>query len=123
LLAYLLDEHLSPRIAAELTARRPEIPVVAMRAWHGGAYLGADDPTILAAAHAESRALVTFDLRTMSPLLREWSEAGRPHGGVVFVHPRTFAAHDIGGIILALVQLWEATRYLDWTDRVVFLQR
>jgi hypothetical protein len=122
-LRYLLDEHLSPAIAAEIAAHRLEIPIVALRDWQDGAFLGADDATILVAAHADGRSLVTFDLRTIPPLLRTWSESGLAHGGVVFAHAGTFALDDIGGLVRALIGLWDAAGELDWTDRVVFLSR
>jgi len=122
-LSFLLDEHLSPIIAAEIAARRSEIPIVALRNWEEGAYLGADDATILVAAHAEQRTFVTYDLRTIPPLLRMWSESGTAHGGVVFVDAQTLAPNDIGGLLRALVSLWDVAGDLDWTDRVAFLRR
>ncbi len=123
MLRYLLDEHLSPAVAAEITAHRPEIPIVALRDWQTGAFLGADDETILSAAHGEGRTLVTFDLRTIPALLRSLSEAGTSHGGVVFVPSQTFALNDVGGLVRALIQLWDVEGDLDWADRVVFLKR
>ncbi len=53
MLRYPLDEHLSPAIADQLAARRPELPIVALQALHGGALLGADDVAILTAASSE----------------------------------------------------------------------
>jgi len=122
-LCYLLDEHLSPVIAAEITAHRPGFPIVALRDWREGAFLGADDETILAAAHADGRTLVTFDLRTIPPLLRAWSESETAHGGVVFAHSGAFTPDDFGGLVRALIALWDTDGDLDWTDRVVFLNR
>lgn len=121
MLRYLLDEHLSPAVASGIVARRPEVPVVALRDWQGGALLGADDATILTAARADGRTLVTFDLRTIPVLLRTWSESDTAHGGIVFAHSRSFALDDIGGLVHALIDLWDAEGELDWTDRVVFL--
>ncbi|NUQ01833.1 MAG: DUF5615 family PIN-like protein [Armatimonadetes bacterium] len=123
MLRYLLDEHLSPAVASGITTRRPDIPVVALRDWQAGAFLGAADETILAAAHADRRSLVTFDLRTVPALLRVWIESGSVHGGVVFVHARTLAPENVGGLVHALIGLWDAEHALDWTDRVVYLSR
>jgi len=122
-LRVLLDEHLTPAIADRIAALRSAAAVVAMRSWRDGTYLGADDATILAAAHDDGLVLVTFDLRTIPPLLREWSEVERRHGGVVLVHPGTFRPSDIGGLANALVELWDAEAGHDWTDRVVFIAR
>lgn len=123
MLRYLLDEHLAPAIAAQIAAHRPEIPIVPLREWHDGAFLGADDLTILAAAQADGRTLVTFDLRTIPQLLVHWSESDTRHAGIVFVHARTFTGDDIGGMVHALIELWDSMGALDWTDRIVFLSR
>lgn len=123
MLSYLLDEHLSPAVATGVTTRRPDIPIVALRDWQAGAFLGADDEFILAAARSDGRCLVTFDLRTIPALLRDWSDSGLAHGGVVFVHARSFAPDDIGGLVHALIGLWDAEGKRNWTDRVVFLSR
>jgi hypothetical protein len=53
----------------------------------------------------------------------EWAEAGTSHGGVIFVDQRTLAPNDSGGLIRALVRVWEELGALDWTDRVLFLTR
>ena len=146
MLSLLLDEHLSPKVASGLIAQQPDLPVVALAHWQGGKYLGVPDDVLLAAAHqagelgqakhngplnragqpqgeGHTLTLVTFDLRTITPLLKEWGEQGRTHGGVIFVDERTLAANDFGGLIGALAELWLAQHEWDWTDRVAFLQR
>lgn len=123
MLQYLLDEHLSPVIADQLTAQRPDIPVVALRSWQGGAQLGADDTTILSAAAEQGVTLVTYDLRTIVPLLKAWGEQGIHHSGVVLVHPHTLPPIDIGGLLRTLIALWDAWGHLEWTDRVIYLHR
>jgi hypothetical protein len=122
-LRYLLDEHLSPAVAAGVTLRRPDIPIVSVREWHAGAFLGADDETILTAAHVDGRSLVTFDLRAIPALLQAWTAFGSPHGGVVFVHARSYAPDDVGGLVHGLIDLWDAEGGRDWSDRVVYLSR
>lgn len=123
MLRYLLDEHLSPAIAAQINARRPEVPIVALRAWQEGTYLRASDSAILAAAHARGRTLVTCDVHTIAPLLKVWSERGTKHGGVVLVHSHPLPTHAIGSLVRALVRLWDDEGDMDWTDHVVFLRR
>ena len=122
MLRLLLDEHLSPALAAALTASRPKLTAIALRDWHDGELLSAADATILEAARAEGFTLVTLDLRTVPPLLKAWAEQGRRHGGVVFVHRRTLAPGDVGGMCRGLAKLWDTLGDAEWADRVVFLQ-
>jgi uncharacterized protein DUF5615 len=122
-LRLLLDEHLSPTVAEQIVALRPEIAVISLRNWESGVYLEAPDEVILAAAREEALTLVTYDQRTIPPLLKGWGEQGISHAGVVIVDERTIASHDFGGLIRALCQLWDAQGQWDWTDRVVYLTR
>jgi hypothetical protein len=76
---------------------------------------GLDDPDVLSLAAHEGRILVTFNHRDFVPLLREWSEAGRPHAGCVLVfgidHSR-FAEIRIG-----LERIFsDRPAQEDWTD-------
>ena len=56
-----------------------------------------------AAAHRLT--LVTYDRRTIPPLLKTWAGAGRQHGGVIFVDEKTISPADIGALVLALSNL------------------
>lgn len=122
MLALLLDEHISPAVAIGLVAHRPQIRAETLQAWQMGALLAADDATILLAAAAAGLTLVTYDLRTIPPLLKDWTDHGTAHGGVVFVHRQTIPAHDIGSLVRALAWLWDETGTADWSDRVAFLR-
>jgi hypothetical protein len=73
-------------------------------------------------ARKEKLTLVTFDLRTIPPLLRLWAEQGFDHSGVILVDERTFAQNDIGALVTALCAVWLAERDRDWTNRVVYLR-
>src|SRR4029079_7170210 len=64
----LLDAHVAIAIAAQL--QREGIDVVALRDWQGGGYRNASDDLILVAALAEQCVLITFDCRTIPPLLK-----------------------------------------------------
>ncbi|HEU5439449.1 MAG TPA: hypothetical protein VFU88_09175 [Ktedonobacterales bacterium] len=75
-----LDAHISPAVATGL-ASWGGVEAQAMRGWQGGTYLDADDEVILSQAHATGWILVTYDLRTIPPLLRVWSEQGVAHSG------------------------------------------
>lgn len=119
----LLDEHISPDVAAGIRRRSPQIVVVAMSKWNNGAFLGQDDASCLQQAAREGLTLVTYDRRTIPPLLKRWAEEGVHHGGVVFVDEKTIAPSDIGGQVKALVELAKAARDWDWIDRICFLER
>jgi len=122
MLRYLLDEHIPPTVVDGIRARRPEIQVEALCDWRNGALLAADDEAILHTATADGLTLVTFDLRTIPPLLRAWTEQGRSHSGVVFVHHLSMRPSDVGGLTRGLVHLWDRTGQDPWTDRVAFLR-
>ncbi len=121
MLRYLLDEHISPAVAARVTASRAKIPIVGLAKWHGGAYLGADDRTHLRAAAGHLLTLVTYNRRTIPPLLLEWAETGKSHVGIIFVDERSIAPNDIGGLARALIGLWGLEGDLDWRDRIVYV--
>ena len=121
MLRFLLDEHVSPDVARGLRKRRPDIPVVSLQEFVGGSLLGAGDNVLLSAARVEGRVLVTYDRRTVWPLLREWYERGDHHAGVVFVSRSAYPSRDVGALIDALEALWGAQSVMDWTDRAVYL--
>lgn len=123
MLKLLLDEHISPRVAAGLQRRQPSLIVVALAAWQGGSYIGEDDSACLLKASAQRLSLVTYDRRTIPPLLKTWGESGRKHGGIVFIDEKTIPPSGIGGLVQALLSLYKEAVKWDWTDRVVFLRR
>jgi hypothetical protein len=123
MLKLLLDEHISPAVAEGLRRRRRPLIVHYMAAWENGAFLGQEDSACLQEAVTQGLTLVTYDRRTIPPLLKAWAEEGRKHGGVVFVDEKTICPADIGGLVRALTELAKETRKWDWTNRVCFLRR
>jgi len=67
--------------------------------------------------------LVTYDRRTIPPLLKTWAEEGREHGGVIFIDEKAISPADIGGQVRALSDLIRTAAKWKWTNRVCFLQR
>jgi hypothetical protein len=122
MLTLLLDEHISPQVAKGLHRRNRALVVHYLAEWEGGAFLGRDDSACLQAAARQDLTLVTYDRRTIPPLLKAWAEANRNHGGVIFVDEKTISPADIGGLVRALAKLSRETRNLDWTNRVCFLR-
>jgi len=121
-LKLLLDEHIARQVAAGLRRRR-SLGVWCLAEWENGSFLGLDDSNLLETASAHGLTLVTYDRRTIPPLLQAWAQEGRSHGGVIFIDDKTLAPDDIGGLVRALLELYEETGRWDWTDRVGFLTR
>lgn len=117
----LLDAHISLAVARGLV--EAGITAEPLRDWQAGTYLEAGDDVILSVAHAAGWTLISYDRRTIAPLLKAWAEQGLVHGGVIFVDERTLAQSDIGGQIRALQRLVTALGDADWEQRVMFLTR
>lgn len=116
-----MDEHVGPAVSEALA--RAGMDAVALRDWRSGRLLETSDEEILSEAAEEGLVLVTFDQRTIPPLLKAWAEAGRSHGGVIFVDYRTLPPNDVGGMTRALLSLNERLGGVEWRDRVVYLTR
>lgn len=77
----LLDEQLSPQIAALLRSRGHDVVAVADRA----ELVGCSDEIILDAANGESRAVVTNNIKDFRPLAAERLARGQPHPGLILL--------------------------------------
>jgi hypothetical protein len=121
MLAYLLDENISPVVAEQITVKIPQIMVHSVHHWHGGEYQGQSDTNVLRAATQEQLTLVTYDLKTIPPLLMEFAADSENHAGVLFVDEVSIRSSDFGGLINALVAHWQRYASEDWTNRIAFL--
>jgi hypothetical protein len=119
----LLDKHVCPDVAEGLRRRNRRLVVRWMAEWEDGSILGKDDAAGLLEAFRQGLTLVTYDRRTIPPLLKIWVEEGRRHAGVIFVDEKTISPADIGGLVRALTWLSRETGKWNWTDRVYFLRR
>ncbi|HTS59191.1 MAG TPA: hypothetical protein VMH03_16725 [Terriglobales bacterium] len=122
MLKLLLDEHISPEVARGVQHRIRALHIQTMVAWEKGNFLGKEDSVCLLEAAKQRLSLVTYDRRTIPPVLKVWAEEGRSHGGVIFVDEKSIAPSDIGGLVRALISLVVKTRDMDWTDQVYFLR-
>jgi hypothetical protein len=122
-LRLLLDEHISPDVATGVRRRSRSVKILPMAEWEGGNFLGQDDASCLQAAANQGLTLVTYDRRTIPPLLKQWAEEGRHHSGVIFIDEKTISPANIGGLARALIELEKMARNWDWKDRVSFLRR
>jgi hypothetical protein len=123
MLKLLLDEHISPGVARSMRRRDPKIAVFAMVDWEEGSFLGQEDSACLREAAHQKLTLVTYDLRTIPPLLKDWAEEGWHHAGVIVIDEKTIFPGDIGGLVQSLGTLVKEARDWDWTDRIFFLRR
>jgi hypothetical protein len=122
-LKLLLDEHISPEVAVGLRRRNPAVIVHSVVEWESGEFLGQEDSVCLQEASVQGLTLVTYDRRTIPPLLKRWAEEAHSHAGVIFVDEKTISPADTGGLVKALGMLVKETRAWDWTDRICFLRR
>jgi len=118
----LLDEHISPDVAVGMIRRNPTLKVHSLLEWKNGKFGGKNDSICLQEAADEGLTLVTYDRRTIPPLLKAWAEEGRVHSGVIFVDEKTVSQGNIGGLVRALTNLVNETREWNWTNRIYFLQ-
>lgn len=72
----LLDEHVSPAIMTGLRRRVPGLVIRSMPEWEDGNFLGQEDSVCLQEAFAQGLTLVTYDRRTIPPLLKRRAEEG-----------------------------------------------
>ena len=123
MLKLLLDEHISPDVADGLRRRNRMMTIHYMLEWEDGRFLGQEDSVLLQETATQGLSLVTYDRRTIPPLLKIWAEEGEAHHGVIFVDEKTISPADTGGLVRALAELAKQAGEWDWTDRVSFLQR
>jgi PIN like domain len=118
----LLDEHLSPKIAAGLRRMNLPIAIHSMNEWKGGRFLGRTDAECLAEAAQHGFTFVTYDCRTIPTLLKAWREQGRSHAGILYIDQKTISSDDIGSLVRALAWVVREFGGMDWTDREEFLR-
>jgi len=100
---FLLDEHISPKVARLLRERA--VDAVALREWHDGQYLSQPDDAILRAAYPEGRALVSFDVHSVPTVIRYFAESEANHSGVIFVSTKTIGQDEVPRLVAALERL------------------
>jgi hypothetical protein len=120
MLRLLLDEHLSREVVFQAKAKHPSMDIQSIHDWEFGAFLGVPDPEILLEAESQRLTLLTYDQRTLWKYASDLMEAGRDLGGVIFVDDQTLPPNDIGGLMRALVWLWETKGNEVWQNRLIY---
>jgi hypothetical protein len=123
MLALVLDGQISPEVARQVSAKRPHITLTSLHLWEAGKLLHTEDAVILETLAGAGLTLVTYDQKTIPPVLWDFAVAERQHGGIVFIDEKTIAQNDIGGLVNALIRLWDTYSEADWTNRVLHLRR
>lgn len=118
-LALVLDEHISPAVARMLRERG--VDAVSIPQWHSGNLLSAGDDVVLAAAHAEGRILVTFDLATIPDLIGQMVSSGTDHSGVILVSQKSVKSNDFAGLAERLTTLAKTRDASSMTNTADFL--
>ncbi len=95
MLKLLLDEHISPDVAAGVRRRDRQVTVWSLVEWEGGNYLGKEDSACLREAAIQELTLVTYDRRTIPSSLKRWAEEGLHHAGVILVDEKTVSQKNL----------------------------
>jgi hypothetical protein len=122
MLSFLLNEQISPEIATQIAKKRLDIPIFTIHIWHNGNYLGISDEIILKAAAAEKLTLITYDQKTIPPILSNWGQANIHHAGVIFIDYRSVPPNNFGKLVRAIIWLWDTQHQADWQNRIIYLQ-
>ena len=122
MLSFLLDEHISPKVAEQLRQKYADMTVYVLQTWEQCRYLQIADNLLLNLTNQYSLTLVTYDLKTIPVLLTELAEQGHDYGGVIFVDQKTIPPNNFGLLIKSLIYLWEAEKEKIWKNRAVFLE-
>jgi len=123
MLHILTDEQISPEVAVAARKLCRGIQIKTLFEWMDGHFVGSPDGEILREAAHQKITLLSFDLRTIPPLLRMWGEQGTDHGGIIFIDEKSISQNDIGGLARALCEVWNILGKVDWTNRFFFLQQ
>ncbi len=120
-LSLLLDENISPEIFNQIKEKLPDIIIETIYIWREGIMKSQPDEVILDTISSERLTLVTYDQKTILPILMRWGYSGKFHAGVIFVDDRSISSKDYGGFIRAITEIWDLNNTDDWMNRVAFL--
>jgi predicted nuclease of predicted toxin-antitoxin system len=95
----ILDEQLSPQIAALLRQAGYDVHTVADRE----DLVGRSDRSIFEVACSEGRAVMTNNIKDFRPLAAEWLAQGRVHAGLILLpSARTRSRHAVAAVTAAI---------------------
>ncbi len=121
--SFLIDENISTIVAEQLLRDNPSASIISIHHWHNGKFCGVEDEIILKEACIEMLTLITYDLKTIRPVLKMWNEIGQDHAGVIFIDDKSIANNDYGALIKSILQIYMQLKDTDFKNRIHFLQR
>jgi predicted nuclease of predicted toxin-antitoxin system len=92
------DRHIMARLAVDLRGRGYDV-----RTTEEAGKDTASDEEQLAFATAETRAILTFNLRDFAPLHEAWQAAARPHAGIIV--SRQLGSREYGQLFHRMLRL------------------
>ncbi len=126
-LVFLLDEHLSPKVAEITKSLGANFDVKSVLKCEQGDLKGESDEFILNYCIEKSFVLVTFDVNTIPQILKSWFDIGKNHAGIVFVSTKTLRSSDSVSIAKGLIRIGneKSNKILkdsEWQNQIIFLQ-
>jgi len=118
----LLDCHIAKATVGAFRKRTPGLVVAHLADWRGGAFLRANDSDILTACREDRWTFVTYDLRSIPDLLRQWAVEECPHSGVIFGDDKSVRPDDPSAVAAALAALAREIGNADTTNMIRFLR-
>jgi hypothetical protein len=113
---YLLDEHISSVLRAQLIRHEPDM-IVWMIGDPGAPKRGASDPDILLWCEDNGFLLVTANRKSMPVHLRAHLDAGHHVPGILMLNPEM----TLGEIIDELLLIWGASEVEEYRDLLLYL--
>ncbi len=99
----LLGENISQLVAGHVRKHQSDIGFESVHTSQQGAFRGRLDRELLLVASAGGLTLVTYDLKTIHPLLVELSAEGQSYASVAFADALTIANDEFGTIMRAFI--------------------
>ena len=117
----LLDEMISPSVAAQLCDRGHDVTAVAAAPELRGS---SDEHILEVAGTVEERVVVTLNVADFAALDARWRGWGRVHAGIVFVTTAAFPQDRrfIGSLVAALQQILVTLAKLPGSAEITFLR-
>ncbi|MCO5175970.1 MAG: DUF5615 family PIN-like protein [Thermomicrobiales bacterium] len=84
-----------------------------------GQWRTADDASVLTAATAANRILVSYDIATLPDLAQLWLEEGHHHSGLLIL-PRSINQRDVGTQLAAIESTIRRISMDTWADLLIF---
>jgi predicted nuclease of predicted toxin-antitoxin system len=119
LIRLLAETHIDPAVVDRLASEG--VDIVSLRDWRDGEHRDAPDDELLEIAATVGRVLVTYDIHTIPPLLKDWAIISRSHAGVIFVTGKSVRMNDIGALLRGLRDVIVEHGEDDWQDRAIYL--